>query len=72
MAAPDQEHPDFQAMEETMNGVGHLSLELVTNLRRMGNVPGFDGGVLILAEMRAMQQDMERRFENMELRLKAA
>ncbi|KAI5838883.1 hypothetical protein DFP73DRAFT_563566 [Morchella snyderi] len=67
MAAPDQEQPDFQAMEETMN------------LGRMRNIPAFDGGAQILAELRAIREDMgrrfenvERKFENMELRLEAA
>lgn len=42
MAAHDQEQPDFEAM------AGQFT-ELATNV---SNIPAFDGGALILAELR--------------------
>lgn len=77
MAAIEQ--PNFVEMEASMNNIVRSSLELATNLGRMRNIPAFDGGAQILAELRAIREDMgrrfenvDRKFENMELRLKAA
>ncbi|KAF8241576.1 hypothetical protein K440DRAFT_665255 [Wilcoxina mikolae CBS 423.85] len=63
---------DFDQMEEAMNGVGRLSLELATNLGRMRNVPAFDGGARILAELRAMRCEMADMQRTMMTRLEAA
>ncbi|KAF8241401.1 hypothetical protein K440DRAFT_572542 [Wilcoxina mikolae CBS 423.85] len=54
----EQQQPDFAAMQQA-------TVELATNLGRMRNVPAFDGGALILAELRAIRTDMvemERRI----------
>lgn len=65
MANPEPQ-PDFQAMEETMNDISRSHVTLATNLGRMRNIPAFDGGAQILAELRAIREDMGRRFENVE------
>lgn len=70
MAAIEQ--PNFVEMEASMNNIVRSSLELATNLGRMRNIPAFDGGAQILAELRAIREDMGRKFDNMELRLEAA
>lgn len=70
MAAIEQ--PNFVEMEASMNNIVRSSLELATNLGKMRNIPAFDGGAQILAELRAIREDMGRKFDNMELRLEAA
>lgn len=74
-----QQQPDFQAIEETVNDISRSHVTLAANLGRLRNIPAFDGGAQILEELRAMRQDMgqrfenvERKFESMELRLQAA
>lgn len=66
MAAHIQQQPDFEAMADSMNGIVLHSTELATNLQRMRNIPAFDGGAQILAELRAMREDMGRQFQNIE------
>lgn len=71
-AARDPEQPDFQAMAISMNNIVRSSGELATQLSRFPNSPAFDGGALVLAEVRAMREEMGRRFESMEKRHQAA
>lgn len=66
-----QEQPNFIEMEVSMNIV-RSSLELATNLGRMRNIPALDGCAQILAELRAIREDMGQRFERIESRLDAA
>lgn len=62
MAAPDQEQPDFQAM-------AGQSTELATNVSKFRNIPAFDGGALILAELQAMRQELRQEMRDMERRM---
>lgn len=63
MADHDQEQPEVMA--------GQLT-ELATNVSKIRNIPVFDGGVLILAELRAMRQEMRDMEERLTTRLDAA
>lgn len=65
MAAPDQEQPDPQAMASQFT-------ELATNVPRFRDIPAFDSGTLILAELRAMRQEMRNMERRMTTRLEAA
>lgn len=67
-AASDLPQPNFEAMADSMNGIVRHSTELAINLGRMRNIPAFDGGAQILAELRAMREDMGRRFGNIDRR----
>lgn len=67
-----QEQPNFVEMEVSMDNIVRSSLELATSLGRVRNIPALDGCVQILAEWRAIREDMGQRFECIEGRLDAA
>lgn len=71
MAAGQHKQPNLQVVADSMSDIVGPSTALATHPPRFLNVPTFDGGALILAELRAMREDMTRRFDNLERRFEA-
>ncbi|KAI5837129.1 hypothetical protein DFP73DRAFT_601432 [Morchella snyderi] len=52
-----------------MNNISRSHAILATQFDRVSNVPAFDGGALILSELRALRLDMGLQFQDMALQL---
>ncbi|KAI5843785.1 hypothetical protein DFP73DRAFT_594792 [Morchella snyderi] len=68
MAAVNQQ-PSFDVIAGAMNNISRSHAILATHFDRIPNVPAFDGGALILAELRAMREDIGLRFEDVSQQL---
>lgn len=68
MAAVNQQ-PSFDVIAGAMNNISRSHAILATHFDRIPNVPAFDGGALILAELRAIREDMGLQFQDMALQL---
>lgn len=58
--------PHLVPLQGAMNSI------LATQFDRISNVPVFDGGALILAELRAIREDMNQQLDEIKQRLHAA
>ena len=65
MAAANNEQPAFDVVAQAMNDVSRSHATLATHFERIPNIPGFDGGTQILAEIRALRTDMGVHFVDM-------
>lgn len=67
-----QPQPNFKTVADTVDDMSRSHATLPIQFRRMRNALAFDGGALILAELRAVRQEMRDMERRMTTRLKAA
>ena len=53
------EQPDFAVVAGALNDVSRGQAVLATQFARMPNVPAFDGGALLLAELQAFRTEVQ-------------
>ncbi|KAF8445355.1 hypothetical protein BGX38DRAFT_1195410 [Terfezia claveryi] len=63
MAAPEPPQPDFNVMSDNLNNIGLSAGELARQFARFPNVPAFDHGAQLLAELRDMRDEIRSRFQ---------
>lgn len=63
-ATSNNQQPAFNVVAETMNDISRSHAILATHFERIPNIPAFDGGTLILTELRALREDVGLQFDD--------
>lgn len=74
MTEQGQQLPDFDIVVDTVNNMSLSHATLATRFNRLRNVPALDNGAQILAQPVNIVErlgNMERRFDDLELRLES-